>query len=369
MTTTKLPARLLSLDFTRGFIMFLLALESTELYTHINSVITNPNSIGAGIIQQFFHNDWRGLHFWDLIQPLFMFMAGIAMAYSLTKQTEKGISWNQQLIKILTRSSLLIFWGLFKRINDPEWFAISALDYTDILTQLAFTTIIAFLLFKLRIRYQLISCMIILVFTEILYRFCNAPGFDQGYIDGHNFGNWLNWILFSQKTTGYVFINWLPTAVHTIAGVIVGKLFLSAVNPIKPLLIAFTLLLLLGYGLDVANITPIIKPLATTSFVLASLGFCLLIISAFYWWIDMQKHQKGLLFFQVLGMNAIFIYLFFDIVGRHWLNGYTIMVISPVVAALQIPQPSMLIIASLCTFMIEWGICYFLYKKKIFFKL
>ncbi len=49
------------------------------------------------------------------------------------------------------------------------------------------------------------------------------PGFNLGYIQGKNFGNWFDWILFAQKGNSYVFINWLPTAVHTIAGVMVGK--------------------------------------------------------------------------------------------------------------------------------------------------
>jgi len=365
----KISGRLLSLDFMRGLIMFLLALESVELYTHTRKVISDHDSVGFKIISQFFHNRWQGLHFWDLIQPAFMFMAGVAMAYSLTKQIEKGISWKERFVKILKRSGWLLFWGLFKRISSPEWFALHALDVTDILTQLAFTTIIAFLLFNLKIRYQFVSCIVILLLTEILYRFCNVPGFNKGYTDGQNFGNWIDWILLGQKSSGYVFINWLPTAVHTVAGVMVGKIFLRNSNPVKALLAAGFGLLVIGYGLGAAHITPIIKPIATSSFVLASLGYCLLIVAVFYWWIDVRMHRKGLLFFQVLGMNSIFIYLFFNIVGQLWLNDYTLMIVSPVFQLFNLSHPAILILASLCTFMVEWFICYFLYKKKIFFKL
>lgn len=361
--------RLLSLDFMRGLIMFLLALEACELYVHIRKPIDDHNSLSYKIVSQFFHIGWHGLHFWDLIQPLFMFMAGVAMAYSLSKQIEKGFSRHQRFIKILKRSGWLLFWGIIKRISSPEWLSLKALDLTDILTQLAFVTLIAFFIFNFKIKYQVLTCAIILILTECLYRFWNVPPFNQGYVDGQNFGNWVDWVLLGQKSSGYVFINWLPTAVHTIAGVIVGKAFLQYGKPLKGLFIASFGLLLLGYSLDGLNITPVIKPIATSSFVLASLGYCVLMIALFYWWIDVCNHRKGLQFFQVMGMNSIFIYLLFDIVGRNWLNEYTLMVVSPVFRIFGFNAPGILILGSLCTFILEWFICYFLYKKKIFFKI
>ncbi|HMI01269.1 MAG TPA: hypothetical protein VK541_02235 [Pedobacter sp.] len=65
-------------------------MESTEVYYYISKAINNKDSIGGHIISQFFHNNWYGLRFWDLIQPAFMFMTGVAMTYSLTKQIEQG---------------------------------------------------------------------------------------------------------------------------------------------------------------------------------------------------------------------------------------------------------------------------------------
>src|SRR5215211_4047445 len=100
--------RLLSLDFLRGFIMVLLALESTELYEHLSDA--TENSFVNRFIQQFFHHPWNGLRFWDLIQPAFMFIAGTAMAFSLHKQWEHGTSWQQSFVKTLKRSGWLFFW-------------------------------------------------------------------------------------------------------------------------------------------------------------------------------------------------------------------------------------------------------------------
>jgi predicted acyltransferase len=309
------------------------------------------------------------LHFWDLIQPGFMFMAGISMAYSLTKQTSENVSWKQQFKKLLTRCFLLVFWGIFKRIGNPEWLSLQNLDVTDILTQLAFASMIAFLLFNLKIRYQLVACLGILILTDLLYRFCSIVGFSGGYTDGENFGDYMDWVLFGKKTMGYVFINWFPTAVHTIAGTIVGKLFIQNNMQLKHLLFSGLGLVILGYGLDFLDIIPIIKPIATASFVMASLGFCFFGVALCYWWIDAKRHQKGLIFCYVFGINSIFIYLFSDIVGRKWFNGYTTMEESPLLKIFGIGEDVLLIIASLCIFMAEWGMCYFLYKKKLFFKL
>ena len=99
--------RLASLDFMRGLIMVLLALESTTLYEHFFKA--SENSILNSFFLQFFHHPWNGLRFWDLIQPAFMFMAGIAIAYSFHKQKKKGFSWDKSFLNILKRNG----WGVF----------------------------------------------------------------------------------------------------------------------------------------------------------------------------------------------------------------------------------------------------------------
>src|ERR1700712_3571435 len=99
MLTNPKPAysRLLSLDFMRGLIMVLLALESAGLYEHFAKA-SEGTALNA-LFAQFFHHPWHGLHFWDLVQPAFMFMAGVAMAFSLEKQRQQGMPWNQSFRK------------------------------------------------------------------------------------------------------------------------------------------------------------------------------------------------------------------------------------------------------------------------------
>src|SRR5450631_3253944 len=89
--------RLLSLDFMRGLIMVLLALEGAALFDHVFEI--TKGSFLEGLFVQFFHHPWNGLRFWDLVQPGFMFIAGTAMAFSLNKQKENGMSWGQSFNK------------------------------------------------------------------------------------------------------------------------------------------------------------------------------------------------------------------------------------------------------------------------------
>jgi predicted acyltransferase len=365
-TTVIKSQRLLSLDFMRGFIMVLLAMESTGLYEHLFDA-TKGNFLN-GFFLEFFHHPWNGLRFWDLIQPGFMFMAGVSMAYSLHKQTEAGIPWNDQFKKILKRCFWLFFWGVLDYAVRGNHLSF---ELWDVLTQLSFTTLVAFLIFRWSTKAQIGVCIILLLLTEVLYRFTKVPGFDQPFTDQHNFGNYVDVILMNKiNDGGWVAINCIPTAVHTIAGALVGKLLMSNRNDkIKQMILWAVIVLIVGFGLDWLHITPIIKRIATTSFTLASLGWCLIGLAFCYWWIDIMNHKKYLQFFLIVGMNSIFIYLFFEIVGSRWFNEYITIIATNVFNWFNTPEMLSAILASLCIFALEWTICWFLWKKKVFFKL
>jgi predicted acyltransferase len=362
----KISQRLLSLDFMRGFIMVLLALESTGLYEHLFDA--TKGTLLNNFFLQFFHHPWNGLRFWDLIQPGFMYMAGVAMAYSLMRQWNKGVSWNQSFKKILKRCFWLFFWGVLDYAVRGNHLSF---ELWDVLTQLSFTTLVAFLIFKWSTKAQIGVCIGLLLLTEILYRFTNVPGFDQPFTDQHNFGNYIDVILMNKiNPGGWVAINCIPTAVHTIAGALTGKLLLSNTkNKLRPMLIWAVVCLVVGFGSDYAHITPIIKRIATSSFTVASLGWCLLGLSFCYWWIDILNHKKNLKFWTIVGMNSLFIYLFFEIVGARWFNEYISTIATSLMGFIHTPEILSNLIASLCIFVLEWSLCYFLYKRKIFFKL
>ena len=361
--------RLASLDFYRGLIMVLLMLESTGLYEHLLQMST-PGSFLHSLSIQFTHAQWHGLHFWDLIQPGFMFIAGVAMTFSVYKQTANGVSWGHQFSKALKRSGWLFFWGVFDYSVRGDHLSF---ELWDVLTQLSFTLLVAFLIFRWKTGYQLLFSAGLLILTEILYRYTSVPGFNQPFTDQHNFGNYIDVILMNKiNPGGWVAINCIPTAAHTIWGAVAGKWLLTLPNNKRKLSMIFIfglITLVLGFGLDWAGITPIIKRIATTSFTLASGGLCLLGLAFLFWWIDLLNHKNLLKFFVIVGMNSIFIYLFFEIVVARWLGDYLNIIVNGIISPIGVSHNFINIAASLVIFAVEWFLCYWLYKKKIFFKL
>lgn len=360
-----LPDRLLSLDVMRGGIMVLLMLESTRLYTRLVALEGTPL---YGLALQLHHHPWHGLRFWDLIQPGFMFIAGTALALSLTRQAAAGVPWIASLRKALRRSAWLFFWGVLDYAVRPDGLSF---ELWDVLTQLSFTLLVAFFIFWRPLWWQVAFSLGLLVLTETLYRVPGVAGFDQPFVDQHNIGNFIDWVLMRKiNPDGWVAINCLPTAAHTIWGAVAGRLLLSPASSrekLRWLVVAGLAALAAGYGLD-WTVTPIIKRIATSSFVLASGGYVLLGLAACYWLYDVRKIRPLVTFFTVVGMNSLFIYLFFEIVGNRWFTDYVTTITNGLMSMAGVPLVPMGLLSALTVFTLEWRLCYFLYRKRIFFK-
>lgn len=337
--------------------MLLLAGESAAVYSRLNKVALGTPF--ERITEQFFHHDWHGLRFWDLIQPGFMTMAGTALFLSYYYKERKGISWNANLPHVLKRSLLLFLLGTGLHCiysGKMVW------ELWNVLTQLAFTTLIAYLIIRRSYIFQLVVSIGLILLSEILYRTVLVGEFDQPFVLGKNFGAYIDSLVMGKiNSGGWVFINFIATSAHTIWGVLAGKLLMDSTysqqQKMKTLLTGGLVLLAVGYGLDWLNISPIIKRICTGSFVLVSGGWVLLLMVWLYWAIDIKKNTRYAWVFTVMGMNALFIYLFFETIGHQWLNG----------AVAVFFRDGLL--SALITWLLLWGLCYFLYKKKLFFKL
>lgn len=366
--TTTTPKRLLSLDVMRGLIMILLAAESCQLYTSLDRSM--PEGFANMAVQQFFHHPWHGLRFWDLVQPAFMTMAGSALYISFYYKSKKGIGWDQNFKHIATRCFKLFVCGTALHCvyaGKMVW------ELWNVLTQLSVTTIIAYLIIKKSTAFQIVFSIFLLMLTELLYRFVLMPGFDQPFTEFKNFGAWFDTILMGKiNTDGWVAINIIPTAAHTIWGVLAGKLLIQPMDEfrkIRTLLIASVVALVIGYGLDMLNITPIIKRISTSSFALVSGGWVLAMMAFLYWLTDIKGFNRYAWIFVAVGTNAIFIYLFFETVGVQWINNTVTIFTNGVTGLLYIPENTQAVIAAIVTLFLEWCLCYWLFKKKIFFKL
>lgn len=361
--------RLLSLDLFRGITMFLLVAEGTLLYEVLLDHST-PGGALYTIALQFHHHPWNGLRFWDLIQPFFMFIVGVAMAYSITKRLTGGSSWMQTFWHMLVRCLTLLLFGLILHCGYRRKVVF---ELWNVLSQLSFTIMLAFLIFRLRISTQFIISIGLLVLTEFLYRFTGIEGFDKPFVQGENFGAWMDTVLMGKiNGDGWVAINCIPTAAHTIWGVLAGKLLQSTRadrEKMKWLILTGLAGLLVGYLLDWTSLTPIIKRICTSSFVLASGGWCMLGLALCYWIADMRGQKAWMLVFTVIGMNSIFIYMFGNTVGYMWLNEFMMIFTGGFLGSLHAPEGMIHILNALLVFGFEWYICYWLYQRKIFFKI
>ena len=364
---TTMVERITSVDFFRGFTMFLLIGASTGLYSYFSSI--ENSSIMQFIGTQLSHHEWHGLHFWDLIQPFFMFIVGVAIPFAVANRIKKGDSNRQIMLHALKRSFLLLFLGWALYCVGPGKIVFR---FQDVLAQLSVTYLVAFLIFRKSFSFQLIFTLVILLLVDLAYRFFPVDGFNQPWEPYQNLGAWVNnKIEGVDKASIWASLNAIPTLAHTVWGVLFGKLLMSdqpVRKKIQIMLIAGLAGLIIGYSLDFLNITPIIKKIATSSFVFVSGGWSILALCFFYWLIDIKKlFAKGSEFFIIVGMNCIFIYLFFEVGGADLVSK----IFSPFTKALFSwgGDLTVEIITSIAAWASLWYICYWLYKNRIFIKI
>ena len=359
--------RIISVDFFRGFTMFLLAGESTELFGYL---LKSNNGAIQFLGTQLSHHEWHGLHFWDLIQPFFMFIVGVAIPFAVANRLKKGESERKITLHAFRRSLLLLFFGwalYFVEAGGPLVFHLQ-----NVLAQLSVTYLVAFLIRNKSFRFQIIFTLVLLILIDLAYRFFPVTGFNDPWVKYQDLGAWFNQLLEGQKDrTDWATLNFISTTAHTVWGVMCGRLLLSDKTPakkIKTLLVAGLISLAVGYSLDILNITPIIKKIATASFIFASGGWAILVLCICYWIIDVRKlFLKGSRFFIIVGMNSIFIYLFFSVGG------------SRLMTEIAEPFSKLLfswggkfateVMTSLIVWAGLWYLCYWLYKNKLFIKI
>jgi predicted acyltransferase len=362
--------RLLSVDFFRGFTMFMLMAEI--LWGAMGSSYFDGTFIGALHIQ-LSHSTWQGLHYWDCIQPFFMFIVGVAMPISFGKRWERGATWMDTFKHTGKRSLILLALGVGLYCIHPTGGPPASQghlrhEFWDVLAQIAFTYFIAFLIMRKSWKFQVSFSVVLLIITALLYRFWPMPGFNHPFVPDHNVGAWLDLQITGYLSHGHwVALNALPTACHTIWGVLAGYVLISrksSKKKIQILTIAGLICLALGYGLN--PVTPIVKRIATVTFTLTAGGWCLLVLVFSFWIIDVKKWQISTArFFAIVGMNSIFIYMFSQVGGARWfaniVNAFT-----SEISRVGVPVPVVHLITGAIVVAMMYYMLYYLYKKKIF---
>ena len=110
-TSETKPAmqRLKAVDALRGFDMFIIIGADSLVYAlhHLKE-----NAVTNFLADQLEHAEWAGFHFYDLIFPLFVFLAGVSTVFSLTK-TIATVGRGEAVKRVIRRGVILFIIGIF----------------------------------------------------------------------------------------------------------------------------------------------------------------------------------------------------------------------------------------------------------------
>jgi predicted acyltransferase len=304
--------RLLSLDALRGFDMFWI-MGGDTLANAVLAVFPQPWAVR--LREQFEHVEWAGFRFYDLIFPLFLFLVGCVIPYSLGKYQSQP---SAAVWRILRRVSLLLLLGLIA--NGLLRLQPGSLRYCGVLQRIGICYGLAALLFlKFRVRGLMLITLAILLGYWAVLALVPAPGGMRGdYTKAGNLAGWLDRRLLPGQIPAqwYGFgdneglLSTIPAVSTVLLGVLSGLWLKSGWSGlVKAGGLAVAGVLLVSGGYEWSRWFPIIKNIWTSSFVLVAGGFSLLLLSVFYLLIDVVGLRRPAFFWSVIGMNAIAIYM------------------------------------------------------------
>jgi len=345
--------------------MFLLVASAAGVYSAL-AIPALQDTWLAALFEQFTHHPWHGLRFWDLVQPYFMFIVGVAMPFSFGRRWEKGATSLETFRHALYRSVVLLLLGIGLYIVSAGHLVF---ELWNVLAQLSFTYLIAYLLMRQSTRTQIFFTIGLLLISSGLYQFWPVAGYDRPYTPDQNFGSWVDMLLMGKLSEGHwVAFNAVPTAAHTVWGVLAGFLLRGSRAPLQKvqlLILPGLTLVILGYAMD--PFIPIIKRICTSSFVIVSGGWCLLTLALFYWVIDILHYHRWAQFAIAFGMNPIFIYLFSNVSGNRWLSNVAYPFTNGFLG--WTGPPAVALITSLVVLWMDWYIVHWLHKHHIYIRI
>lgn len=322
--------RLESLDALRGFDLFFLVALGPLM--HLLARTANVEWLNESM-WVFSHVSWEGFSPWDLIMPLFLFMSGISMPFSLSRY--KSISDKRPLLRRLAKRILLLWiFGMMCQGNllalDPNTIYL----YSNTLQAIATGYLITALLFLFTSRRtQIITAVVLLLVYWTAMQFITVDGYGGGnYTPQGNLAEWIdNTVLGRFRDTAQVIdgkvvvadwyhYTWILSSLNfgvtVLTGLFAGYIAKDKIEEKKKLKLYF------GTGITMVIAgwlwnfqMPIIKTIWTSSMVLVSSGYCFLLMGLFYYWIDYKGHRSGITWLKVYGMNSIVAYMLANVVN------------------------------------------------------
>lgn len=361
--------RLKSLDALRGFDMFWI-MGAEEVFILLGALTGWP--VLEWWAGQMTHVEWHGFQAYDMIFPLFLFIAGVSFPFSVSKRL--AVKGGKQALyrHIFKRGLILVLLGLI--YNNGIIFNIEAMRFPSVLGRIGLAWMFAALIFMKTKNWK--SRMLwfwgLLIFYWLLFLIFKAPDFgdpDRYSMQG-NISSYIDRTILPGRLCCYEFGDnegILPTiaAVSTgLLGMLVGELLKNTYKPMKKVLymaIGGVILIIIG---QIWNLVfPINKNLWSSSFVCYIGGISIILMTIFYLIIDVWKYQKWAFFFVVIGMNPITIYLANRIIGFGRATDFLFGGIAEL-----LPEAWSPLIIAIGYVIVGWLFLYLLYKKKIFLK-
>ena len=322
--------RLESLDALRGFDLFFLVALGPLMHSLARTANVEWLNESMWV---FSHVSWEGFSPWDLIMPLFLFMSGISMPFSLSRY--KSISDKRPLLRRLAKRILLLWiFGMMCQGNllalDPNTIYL----YSNTLQAIATGYLITALLFLFTSRRtQIITAVVLLLVYWTTMQFITVDGYGGGnYTPQGNLAEWIdNTVLGRFRDTAQVIdgkvvvadwyhYTWILSSLNfgvtVLTGLFAGYIAKDKIEEKKKLKLYF------GTGITMVIAgwlwnfqMPVIKTIWTSSMVLVSSGYCFLLMGLFYYWIDYKGHRSGITWLKVYGMNSILAYMLTNVVS------------------------------------------------------
>lgn len=322
MTKTINSERLLSLDILRGLVLFMLVFFQPVLWS-AGHVVDKPWL--DAILFQFEHEEWQGFRVWDMVMPVFMFMAGATIPFSMKKfRGDKKKAY----VRIARRVLLLWVFGMVVQGNllglDPKYFRY----YSNTLQAIASGYLVSSILYlNLKPKWQMVAVAALLLLywapTTFLGDFTpegNLPmKIDRAvlgrHMDGVEYDSSGAWHF--SKSYNYTWIlSSLTFAVTVMLGTFAGQIIKHGRDKRK------NALKLMAYGVILVLVAllwdlqmPIIKRIWTCSMALFAGGFSFMLIGLFHYMIDYKGWSSGVKWLRIYGMNSIAAYVLGEVVN------------------------------------------------------
>jgi predicted acyltransferase len=358
--------RLQSLDALRGFDMFWIM--GGDAIVDAAAQLTG----WAGLVWfagQLEHPGWHGFALYDLIFPLFLFIAGVAMPFSFDKRLDRGDTKLDLARHAIVRGLVLVLLGMiYNGLLEFDW---ANMRYPSVLGRIGLAYLFAALIvLNTNARGQLIWFVGLLVGYWALLKFVPVPGFGAGDLaPGHTLTDFIDRSLIPGKLCNgdrdpEGLLGVIPAIGTALAGAMTGRFLKSGQlsGYAKTALMVVAGLVCLGLA-QLWNLEfPINKNLWTSSFVLMCAGLSLLLLALFYVVIDVWRLRGWTLLFVVIGSNSILIYMAdrfidFEYTTRFFFGG-----------ALQNTGVYQPLLWAMAIVLVKWLLLYVLYRKRIFLR-